>query len=107
MKSNKELTLTKKGKFYTKVCKIYGMALRAQKELKELEYLFEDYENIPEEKEICKAMLMRLALFSDTEFLQFQQLLTTIRMEKIEENKQKIAKIREYLDRKTSNSDIF
>ena len=29
MKSMKELTLTKKGKFFTKVCKVYGMIMKA------------------------------------------------------------------------------
>ena len=41
MKSMKELTLTKKGKFYTKVCKVYGMVMKAKKEFAEISKIFE------------------------------------------------------------------
>lgn len=107
MKSEKKLTTTKKGKFYTKICKVYGMALKAKKEFEEINDLFQYYEGNEEEKQICEGILMRLALFSDNEYLQFQQINQTIKMEKIEENRRQIQKIREYIDRKTSNSDIF
>lgn len=107
MKSMKELTLTKKSKFYVKVCKVYGMVLKAKKEFEEINKIFNENENSTYEKDVCEQMLMQLALFSENEYLKFLHILHEIREEKFEENREKIEKIREYIDRKTSNSEIF
>ena len=107
MKSIKELTLTKKGKFYTKVCKVYGMIMKAKKEFEEINKIFEKNDYEVQEKEICEKMLMQLALFTEDEYLRFLHISTEISREKIEENKEKIKKITEYINKKTSNSEIF
>lgn len=107
MKSIKELTLTKKGKFFTKICKVYGMVLKAKKEFQEISNIFEKNGYDIEEQKICEDILMKLALFSDNEYLNFLHILGEIRMEKVEENKLKIQQIREYIDKQTSNEEIF
>ena len=52
-------------------------------------------------------MLMQLALFTEDEYLRFLHISTEISREKIEENKEKIKKVTEYINKKTSNSEIF
>lgn len=107
MKSMKELTLTKKGKFFTKVCKVYGMIMKAKKEFQEISEIFKKNEYDIEEQKICDQILLQLALFSDTEYLKFLHILHEIKTEKIEENNEKIQQIREYIDKQTSNEEIF
>lgn len=107
MKSMKELTLTKKGKFYTKVCKVYGMVMKAKKEFAEISKIFEKNGYDVYEKEVCEHMLMQLALFSDNEYLKFLHMAHEISTEKIEENNKRIQEIHDYIDKKTSNSEIF
>lgn len=107
MKSMKELTLTKKSKFYVKVCKVYGMIMKAKKEFEEISKIFKNNDYKSHEQEVCDQVLLQLALFTDTEYLKFLHILHEIREEKFEENREKIEKIREYIDRKTSNEEIF
>lgn len=107
MKSNKELTLTKKSKFYVKVCKVYGMILKAKKEFEEINQIFEKNEYGAYEKSVCESILMQLALFSENEYLKFLHMLHEIRTEKIEENNLKIERIKEYINKQTSNENIF
>lgn len=107
MKSEKILTLTKRDRFYTKVCKIYTMALKAKKEMEEISNLLADYEDAKKEKEIADEISMCLYLFTDTKYLMIHKNLSQIKLDKIALNDEKIKKAQEYIDKHTCNSDIF
>jgi len=107
MKSEKTLTLTKKDRFYTKVCKIYAMALKAKKEMAEIANLLEDYDDCKEEKELAEQINLCLYMFTDTKYLMIQKTLSQIKLDKVAANNEKLEKLREYISRDTCNSDIF
>lgn len=107
MKSIKELTLTKKSKFYVKVCKFYGMILKAKKEFQEIANIFDKNGYEVHERQICEDILIQMALFNEIQYLKFLHVLNEIRTEKIEENNEKIQKVKEYIEKKTSNDNIF